>query len=145
MEVTHGSLKKALHELGNWSFNGPKKPPWHFYEYSDHFAQDILNKLKENEKTMKTPDLPGDTTVTLQEVTEAFKRLGYSSTAHAPNIIQDILDHREPEWQKGDVVKDATGTLWVKDSCDFWLRPGMNARWKDVQLKRPLTPLKEVS
>lgn len=76
--------------------------------------------------------------VSQQELREALRRKGY--TDFSRELVRDVLDHREAEWQAGDVVKDARGVLWkrVTDGSAVWLKFGSAARFNHNVPVRPL-------
>lgn len=57
------------------------------------------------------------------------------------DIIRDVFNHREPEWQIGDVVRDDSSRVWVRYSRTKWQRVGRSGVFPDQYLERPLTLL----
>ncbi len=84
-------------------------------------------------------------TITEQELEEAMVRKGWQLTAErAASIFADIKRHREPEWQEGDLVRDADGFVWARTG-DGWGKPkgGGSGHWGHGFPTRPLKKLVE--
>lgn len=86
--------------------------------------------------------LDGEETVTLNELHRALELYGHSkhvARQNAEAYVRIILEHREPEWEGGDVVKDASGIFWRRSRSDAaWYRFGFSdPRAHD----RPMRPL----
>lgn len=52
-------------------------------------------------------------TFTLQELADALDRLGWRYTS-ATKLMDNIIAHREPEWEEGAVVMDADQLWWKR-------------------------------
>lgn len=82
-------------------------------------------------------------TFTEAELAAALKRLGYQYSRHSAGMITtDIRSHREPQWQNGDVVKDATGDIYKRVRSGWW-RAGSSSTYSENTPVRPLKRMVE--
>ena len=70
----------------------------------------------------------------------------HSSGLTAQGLIREIKDHyREPEYEPGEVYRDADGATWEyrpdSDGICPWLKPGGEGRWSTPTPRRPLRRL----
>lgn len=93
--------------------------------------------------TGKTQPFPSES-FTFTELSDALRRLGYAdftTEQHARRIYNDIIDHREPKWAAGDIVRSDTGTVFTRLSTDNWRNELDGAT---VSHKYPTRPLKKI-
>jgi hypothetical protein len=149
MEIDFESLKKALHDIGEWNARSGERA-WSKFTYSDEFATRILAQLALNQQVktlhekivVRDDPTPSDTEYfTQSEIAEAFKRLNYTSYKdQAQRIVANIKAHREPEWKEGDVVQAQNGVIYRRHN-GTWLRFGFAG---NVRHDIPLRPLKHL-
>lgn len=87
-------------------------------------------------------DTCGEDTFTVAELAAALKRLGYAYSRLPGMITADILANREPQWQNGDVVKDATGDIYKRVRSGWW-RAGSSSAYSENTPVRPLKRMVE--
>ena len=76
-------------------------------------------------------------TFTREELIAAFNRAWAPLSAEL--IVDDIIAHREPEWEPGDVVKSAGNTYFRRTVDSRWQRFGSDIKWAHSTPTRPLT------
>jgi hypothetical protein len=156
MEITKKELANALHDLGEWPLNDATVPPWRRFKWSEHFAADVISKIgqqrqieaaKEADRTAERviTALSDDTKVTRRELIESYRRTGNGSPQGAVNTVNDIVLHREPEWQPGDLARGNDGVVVERTKDGEWKLPGKgdNVFTRYIP-KQPLKLLKEV-
>lgn len=78
--------------------------------------------------------------ITVRELDEALQRVGWSPWPGLPVVISDIINHREPVWHDGVLVKDADGVIW-RNRFGSWIQFGSSRAFApDV----PVRPLKKI-
>jgi hypothetical protein len=85
-------------------------------------AQQMLGHIAKQRQWRENASKPPEPepVFTQAELAAALKRIGYSSTAHAGNIVRDILNHREPVWQTGDIVRSGSGEVFIRHADGDW-------------------------
>lgn len=79
--------------------------------------------------------------ITEQELEAALRRMGYTSDMHAWKIIDNVIAHREPRWEIGDVVRDREGDVYVYLGHN-WNRCGSAISHSFETPRRPLKILR---
>lgn len=98
---------------------------------TDHFVQyEVMPKFADRVPTLiEKPLLPDFSDpvkycITEKELTAAIKRVTRTYAPEHPRIgemiLQDIKDHREPEWHYRDVVQAANGRMYRRNSTGGW-------------------------
>lgn len=87
----------------------------------DHAAAALISILEANRRRRSPVIANDDDQLTVGELRAAWKRRYPTLSVPTADleidqIVQDINDHREPEWIAGDVVKDADGKFWKRTS-----------------------------
>jgi hypothetical protein len=100
-------------------------------------ALEILGYVREEQAA--SGGRPVIAPVTFDELSAALRRKGYS-TSHVTEIVQGILDDREPWWNLGDIVVDAEKKTWVRVDAG-WLGAGYASTYTD---SRPVRPLRKI-
>jgi|HubBroStandDraft_3_1064219.scaffolds.fasta_scaffold216181_1 hypothetical protein len=91
----------------------------------------------------------GDEKITVEEMCDAMHRFNWADpSAKALRIFNDIKSHREPQWQMGDVVKDADGKLFerldsTRNSSPYVWRSMTGGIHTEAKPKRPLKRMVE--
>jgi hypothetical protein len=83
-------------------------------------------------------------TVTFEELAAALRRLGYAdftTESHVRKIWNDIVEHREPKWKVGDIVRSDTGQVFTRLSGDAWINQLTQHTVKGNYPQRPLTKI----
>lgn len=57
----------------------------------------------------------------------------------AERLLGYVKEHKEPEWECGDIVRSSDGKFYKRTASRQWMRFGLNAAWGHDQPKRPLT------
>lgn len=94
-------------------------------------------------------DISDSTVVSLRELKEAAARMlksteYWASTGDsmARGLVLDVIEHREPEWQAGDIVKDAAHTWYMRvhrfQMGNGWERFGSSNFVRHGEPTRPL-------
>lgn len=128
--ITEIELEEAMAELG-WGVPAQK-------------AKRLFG-IARNRHSASTPvQVDGDQLITRNELDAALVRMRYTGGLHADNIVRNILEHREPKWEFGDVVRDANGCIFKRAAADGgWWTTGNSQVLSDSTPKRPLTRLVE--
>jgi hypothetical protein len=98
---------------------------------TDHFVQNkVMPKFADRVPTLieEAPVadycVPLRHSITEQELTASIKRVTRIYAPEHPRIgemiLQDIRDHREPEWHYRDVVQDSKGRMYRRNSIGGW-------------------------
>jgi hypothetical protein len=80
--------------------------------------------------------------VTVKELREAEQRmrpLGFPSQVFPVQaILDDVMEHREPEYPAGTVWQDANGIPWQRLPDGMWLKMGSDGKYSYSAPRRPL-------
>jgi len=116
-------------------------------EFASYYSLTELVNETVNEILRKRSTLPpkvdvtgGKAAITLDELDAALNRMNYNVGLHADRIYRNIVDHREPVWKDGDVVKDAGGHFFRR-SGNAWTSFGTSRAYED---NYPIRPLKKI-
>lgn len=98
-----------------------------------------LAKLKDDH----VHDFADSDTITVKELRDAELRLRDTGTTltmpfTAGKLLQDISEHREPDYPYATVWKDYNGTYWFRTSRNAWLRFGIAPEQPHDLPRRPL-------
>lgn len=133
--ITRGELHKKLSDR----MTGPSAT------FADYFSPPLIDSIineilrERNEVPVKiTEKAEKDATLTLGELDAALTRMGCSTGLLVGSIYKNVVEHREPEWKPGDVVKDAAGTLYRRTSHGGWKTFGSAATYLHDYPARPL-------
>jgi hypothetical protein len=117
------------------------------YHGVTELADAVVNAVKERAPFKDTTiitrvPLPRDT-VTFEELAATLRRLGYdyATETNARRIYKDIVEHREPAWKVGDIVRSATNTVFTRLSGGAWMNQATQLAVKDEYPQRPLTKI----
>lgn len=69
-----------------------------------------------------SPQVNGEEAITREELGAALKRMGYAGL-HAPDIMKNVIEHRERRFEPGDIVTSAIGKVYILDEDRFWTCP----------------------
>lgn len=84
--------------------------------------------------------MPDRNHITRAELAGALIRLGHAGTLNVDRLFSEALAQREPEWQGGEVVRDANDVFWRRSrATDTWYRFGYREDHEHSRPKRPLT------
>jgi hypothetical protein len=113
---------------------------------SDYGYDNVYNRARNlvksalNHRTRERPRSAlggGNETITRDELDASLARLSYG-VLHSAQIFKDIIEHREPEWQQGDVVQDANGVFYRRTRDAMWNRFGTATSISHLAPVRPL-------
>ena len=80
--------------------------------------------------------------ITQQELATALIRMGLGHQVNSTEIFESVLAHREPEWEGGEVVRDANNVWWRRSrAAASWYRFGYSEDFAHSKPVRPLTVL----
>ena len=85
-----------------------------------------------------------DVTITGAELAWVLRRHG--SPLDAADLIGEISDHRDSDYEEGEVYADPEGNKWhfgraEGDGSPYWLRPGIQGPFEVGIPRRPLRRL----
>jgi hypothetical protein len=82
--------------------------------------------------------MPAVEAITVDELRASLKRLGYSPF-EAAGVVTDILEHRKPEFEPGDIVLADNGSVFIRQAGGQW----KGARFGELypHLEGPLTKI----
>jgi hypothetical protein len=77
----------------------------------------------------------GELKKALGDVQDLTQRIAHDVAAE---IMNHVMDHREPQYPEGTMVRDADGEYWQKTHPSGWLAFGVELPYPDDEPKRPL-------
>jgi hypothetical protein len=87
--------------------------------YPSRNAPAIFNRALERRRGDINPQIDGNEAITVDELRASLKRLGYIPF-EAAGVVTDILEHRKPEFEPGDIVTGHYGATFIRQADGTW-------------------------
>lgn len=110
------------------------------YSSLSNLVDETVDEITAGERKPEPAPDPNET-ITRGELSDALVRMGYVSL-HADRLFADMKQNKAPEWEPGDLVRDAGGEVFQRGSDRNWVWMGHGGTWSD---SKPLRPLKRLA
>jgi hypothetical protein len=105
----------------------------------DERARRIFNRVLERRRSDVNPQIDGEEAITVDELTAALRRQGDFTDEFAQELARNVIAHRKPEFEPGDIVLADNGSVFIRQAGGQWKGARFGALYS--HLEGPLTKI----